>query len=143
MKIIAIDPDLRKCGFADWTNDKYINIGSTQLWDMFIYLRHSLMLSGAGDLMVLIEDPRLKKGTWHGGGKGMARNVGKCEAIAIVLEDFCKAYGINYRMIGPAGYSRLFDDESVFKQTTGWTWRTNKDARAAAAMCWTWKDEKW
>jgi hypothetical protein len=142
MKLIAIDPDLRKCGFADWNGEKFINIDSTQLWDLFSYLIHVLFLTAKKDFIVLIEDPRLRKGTWHAGGKGMARNVGKCEAVAIILEDFCKAHGIRYRMISPAGYSKLFANEGIFKQTTGWQGRTNKDARAAAAMCWIFKDER-
>ena len=189
-RIIAIDPDLHKCGYAMLENGEFKQISSLPLWSIFnlllgntkkeLYLIPTELLNDAftlnefiqewhntvGKLMIkrepiqkdvpqaqvqsilpstiiLIEDPRLVNhhvATWHKGGVGAARNVGKCEAIAILLDEFCKDHKLNYRMIAPAGYSAFFNNEKVFQNTTGWAGKTNKDARAAGAMAWSFKD---
>ena len=128
--LIAIDPDLHKTGIAVYENGKFIYINSNFIWDIFGMLK---TLNNRNDLTVLIEFPK-NTNTYHNGGKGAALNVGKNQAVAIILKEFCEQKGINFDLLPPAGYSKLFANEDYFKKQTGWSGRTNKDARSAAAM---------
>lgn len=182
-RIIAIDPDLHKCGYALLESGMLTDVTSLPLWQVFdrltgvtrkeLFMIPTELIEKHGSVedfmknwqkhdqiirltkeevkieaftiptIILIEDPRLVNNhvaTWHKGGLGAARNVGKCEAIAILLDEFCKAHKLNYRMIAPVGYSAFFNNEQIFQRTTGWTGKTNKDSRSASAMAWTFKD---
>jgi hypothetical protein len=77
-----------------------------------------------------------KSANWHKGGKQTAANVGKNQAISIILREFCDAHKLTCQCVPPSGYSKLFDDETLFRQTTGWEKQTNKDARASCAIVW-------
>ena len=129
--LIGIDPDLRKSGVSIYNKEKKKLTMCTCMfiWDLFDFLDKQVLS------MTYLEYPS-NTNTWHKGGKGAALNVGKNQAIAIIIWDFLKHKNINHILIAPAGYSGIFEDEEHFKQTTGWNERTNKDARASAAMIW-------
>jgi hypothetical protein len=126
--IIGIDPDLDKSGFAVIEGGKFTHISCKPIWNVFDTLNYYGLTE---NWMVYIEDGRLTKGTWHKHGQ---KNVGKNQAICKLLVEFCKAHSIPYTQLKPAGYSDMFKNVDVFKAATGWTERTNEDARAAAAM---------
>ena len=131
--IIGIDPDLHKSGLAIYDTNKksLVTCEAAEMWYLFecLYIYNDL------SVLIRLEYPS-NTNTWHRGGKGAALNVGKNQAVAIIIKEFLDSIGANYELIAPAGYSKLFDNEETFKRTTGWILRTNKDARAAAAMCW-------
>jgi hypothetical protein len=131
--IIGIDPDLHKSGIAIKTNGKLVICTSMFLWEIFYFCEKEIM----GEHLIVIEDGNLgRSANWHGGGKATAANVGKNQAIATILREFCQTKGLTFKCVPPAGYSKLFDNEDLFKRTTGWNQRTNKDARSACAIIW-------
>jgi hypothetical protein len=135
MRVISIDPDVRQSGYAEYLNGKLVYCTSMYIWQLFNYIRDMSI-----DLIV-IEDSRLIKcSTWHEGGRGASKNVGKNQAIAIILEDYCKARDENYLLVKPDGYSKRFSNIEYFKEATGYKERTNLDARAAAAIGWKYRN---
>ena len=137
MRIISIDPDVRKCGIAMYEDGRLIYCSAVGIWHVFD------AIALYGDAVVIIEDGRLIKcATWHAGGRGAALNVGKSQAPAIQIEDYCKCFSRKYVLVRPQGYSKMFADVELFKKTTGFTGRTNLDARAAAAIGWNFRNIK-
>jgi len=130
--IVAIDPDLHNNGYAIYSidNKEFNQIISLPMWSVFEWV---LELHKASDIIVLLEYPE-NTNTYHLGGKGAALNVGKNQAVAIILKEYLEFFSIKHKLLKPKGYSKYFDNESFFKLQTGWNKRTNKDARAAAAM---------
>ena len=130
MKIISIDPDVRKSGYSEYRNGTLTCCTSMYIWTLFEELKIPCDL-------VIIEDSRLNRcSSWHAGGRGAVRNVGKNQAVCVILEDFCKFHGIKYQLVKPNGYSNMFADEKNFQATTGYKQKTNMDARASAAIGW-------
>jgi len=135
--VMAIDPDLHKNGVAMIENGKLLKVESLYLWDLISIIVHSAFYCGEfGDKFhVIIEDGNLgRSANWHGGGKRTAGNVGKNQAIATILRELCECHNISHECIKPHGYSKVFRDENIFKQATGWMGRTNEDSRAAVAI---------
>lgn len=132
MKIIGIDPDLRKSGYANFDTElkHFTQVTSLYLWDLFKEIK---LQSGFSESIVYIEHSE-KNCVWHGGRNTTSINVGKNKAISIILIDFCEKNGINYKTVEPSGYSILFDNIDIFQIQTDWLKKTNKDARAAAAI---------
>lgn len=135
--VIGIDPDLHKSGVAIYnTETKQLNsCTSLNMWTLFDNLKEWILWSKPKDILIRLEYPS-NTNTYHKGGKGAALNVGKNQAVAIIIKEFLEEYKIPHELIKPAGYSNFFKDESLFKNTTKFNGRTNQDARAAAAMCW-------
>lgn len=131
--IIGIDPDLHKSGVAIYEpkGKKLIECTSMYMWDLF----DTILVQSQFKTLFRLEFPNTTN-TWHKGGKGASLNVGKNQAVAIIIKEFLDAHRCNYELLSPTGYSILFNDENVFKNTTGFKKKTNKDARAAAAMIW-------
>jgi hypothetical protein len=134
--IIGIDPDLHKSGFAvyDRKDKKLTECTSLYMWQVFECLQDCCQELPKEQFFVRLEYPK-NTNNYHGGGRGSSVNLGKNQAVAIILKEFLIAKGIRHELIFPAGYSNTFKDEKFFKKTTGYDERTNCDARAAAAMC--------
>ena len=129
---VGIDPDLHKSGFAVVQNGKYQIIDSLPMWELF-----EKIIQLNPDKIHL--EFSTNKGTWHAGGAGASIRVGKNQAVAIIIKEFCEAKGFELNLINPTRWTRFsqtFNDKEFFKKQTGWTGRTNKDARAAAAILW-------
>lgn len=136
--VIGIDPDLHKSGVAIYDRNlkKIIYCDCLQLWLLF-YKLLEIKNHFNDSYLIRLEYPN-STNTWHfAGGKGAALNVGKNQAVAIIIEEFLIDNEIlNYELIAPHGYSQIFKDEKTFRQITNWEKRTNNDARSACAMCW-------
>jgi hypothetical protein len=130
MITIGIDPDLKASGVTVIVDKKMKICTTYSLWDLFDMLKNIVLPH-----QIFIEDSRLTQcSSYHAGGKGAARNVGKNMAICAVLDDFCSHHRLTYKMVKPAGYSLAYKDKKIFEADTGWTERTNEDARASAAV---------
>lgn len=136
--ILSIDPDLHNSGVAAYNNNELVCVTSLPLWKVFEWLiawcENSLGKIDK-EVIVLLEYP-INTNTYHKGGKGAALNVGKNQAIAIVIKEFLDYKKINYKLLKPAGYSNYFKNNNYFMLQTKWHDRTNNDARSAAAMIW-------
>ncbi len=132
MKIIAIDPDLHKSGFSQYDTTT-CTMDEISSFDMFEIMSRIATLAFEGKLeKVLIEDANLIRGSFH--GSTGRENVGKNKAVAIILINFCQKRNIHFEALKPNGYSKTFNDISIFKSVSKWTKQTNKDARASFAM---------
>jgi hypothetical protein len=132
--LIGIDPDLHKSGITVIEDGVIKECTTLPLWNMFNFL--NCYYGDVGCLVVLEDSTLGKSANWHKGGKQTAANVGKNQAISIILREFCDAHKLTCQCVPPSGYSKLFDDETLFRQTTGWEKQTNKDARASCAIVW-------
>lgn len=132
MNIIAIDPDLHFNGLCFMKDKKIIEVSSESMWDLFDVIK----LNKPDTLFLLEAGHKEKCATWHKGGRGAARNVGKNNAVGIIIEEFLISIGANYKLLKPVGYSKFFKKASDVVLQTGFTGKTNEDTRAAIAMCW-------
>jgi hypothetical protein len=134
--IIGIDPDLHKSGIAiyDRSEIKLIMCMTFSIWQLFDFLM-DFENENKDNILIRLEYSN-STNTWHLGGRGSSLNVGKNQAVAIIIKEFLEFHQILYELIPPSGYSRFFNDKNLFKKTTKWIKSTNKDARAAAAMIW-------
>lgn len=128
-QIISIDPDLHRSGIAIFEDNKLIFLECMYLWNLFNYLDKICV----GNYIVLLEAGHLSKANWHGGLMG-AKNMGKGQAIGIILQEYMEHKNINHRLIPVNGYSKKFKDKEFFKLQTGWIKNTNDDMRAAASI---------
>jgi hypothetical protein len=130
--LIGIDPDLHFNGFALYCKEtkEFTNIQAITIWGLFDWI---LELSKTSQIKVLLEYPE-NTYTYHKGGKGAALNVGKNQAVAIIIKEFLEFFKIETVLLKPKGYSKYFNDVKFFKLQTNWQKQTNKDARAAAAI---------
>ena len=132
MKIIAIDPDLHKSGFSQYDTITR-TMDEISSFDMFEIMSRIARLVFEGKLeKVLIEDANLIRGSFH--GSHARENVGKNKGVATILINFCQTRNIPFEPLKPNGYSKTFNDISIFKSVSKWTKQTNKDARASFAM---------
>lgn len=131
--LIGIDPDLHKSGFAtyEYRINSIIDLQSLYLWDLFNELR----IIDKTKFKILLEYPD-NTNTYHKGGKGAALNVGKNQAVAIIIKEFLEANNYNYELKKQVGYSKLFKDKDFFIKQTGYKQKSNEDSRAAAAIVW-------
>lgn len=134
--IIGIDPDLHKSGYSvyDRKDKKLTCCTSLFLWDIFSYIEELITSLTSDQYLIRLEYPK-STNSWHGSSKGSALNVGKNQAIAIIIKEFMIDKSVPHELIYPAGYSDFFKNVEFFKKNTGWSERTNEDARASAAMC--------
>lgn len=135
--IIGIDPDLHNSGIAfyDVATKKFTSVKTITMLRLMMYLEKHESCHRAYHKFIL-EYPD-STNTWHkGGGRGTSLNVGKNQAVAIIIKEAFDELKLNYELVRPAGYSQSFKNKGVFERTTGWTKRTNEDARAAAAIVW-------
>ena len=127
-KIIAIDPDVSGSGVCILSNE-LIFIGNMQLWQLFDRLYNILIDGLQNDYEVIIEQST-STNTWHKGGKGAARNVGRNYEISNQIARFCQIYKIKFRTIEPQGFSKV--SHKSFNEITKWNLKkTNTETRVA------------
>jgi hypothetical protein len=130
--IIAIDPDLHLNGICLMQDKKIIGARSLTMWELF-----SFISSYQNDTLFFLESGHKERcSTWHKGGRGAARNVGKNNAVGIIIEEFLIDIKANYKLLKPVGYSKFFKTSKDVELQTGYKGKTNADTRAAIAMCW-------
>jgi len=127
-KIIAIDPDVSGSGVCI-LSDELEFIGTLQLWEIFDIL-FDLRLRGLEKNNTVIIEQSKSTNTWHKGGKGAARNVGRNYEISNQLVKFCERFDIKFRTIEPQGFSKV--SHKSFNEITKWNLKkTNPETRVA------------
>lgn len=90
-----------------------------------------------GQVKVRIEDARLRK--WIPRQKneraesGRREGAGSIKRDAIIWEDFCTDYGIDFELVPPK-QNKTKVKADYFKKLTGWTEKTNSHGRDAAML---------
>lgn len=126
-KIIAIDCDVTKSGYAECDNEG-LRLFNYTLWEIFDELEQYI---NDDSVMVIIEAGWLQKNrSYHGGGKGSAYDVGRNSEIGRQIEKYCIAFGIKHQLVKPVGYSGYTHEK--FCLVTGYNGgRTNGETRVA------------
>jgi len=144
MILIAIDPDLRKSGYATYCTEqqRLLQVTTLRLWELFDALQEICL--SPENVHVLLEYSTSKK-VWRQGGIQAAVNVGKNKGIQEVLKDFLQLNKYKHTLVEPAGYSHYYYFqgrflEQQFKKDHLWTEKTCNDSRAAVGMIWAYKN---
>lgn len=131
--LIGIDPGTTKSGFAVYSPEHktIISLSCYMMFELFVKLNE---MNCSHEIFVYLEDPALDRRTWHGGGKGSARDVGMNQGVSRQIQIFMDAHHIPYMLLRPNGYSQWTHER--FCKVTGWDKGkpTNKDNRAAGIM---------
>ena len=64
-----------------------------------------------------------------------SKNVGENHGSGKIILNHLTNNGYEFELVKPCGASSFFKDNDFFKKQTGWSKRTNNDARSAAALC--------
>jgi hypothetical protein len=137
MKILGIDPDMRKPGACVLSDDKLIDIGSMSM----SYLIASIPYYIENGYTFAIEDVNAIKGIYTRNKKGnqamqakIAQNVGMVKSAATILIDYIEHLGGNV-VLAPAGVGKqVKNSPALFAQLSGYKGRTNEDCRDAWAI---------
>jgi len=137
MKIIGIDPDVRKCGLCVMHDGVIIELSCTTpskiIEDIKIYHERGYIFA--------IEDLESSKATYYRGKQNqaqmmkIAQNVGMAKgAYEIIKQAIIECTG-NNPFLSPQGCGKLVKkDKDYFNQISGWSENSNEDKRDAWAV---------
>lgn len=148
MKIVGIDPDLKKNGVAIMEGGKYTALASMPFPELL-----NLIAESERDEKVLfvIEDVNAHKPVFSRGKinaktrETIAQRVGMVKGVGSViveLLDFCECH---YMLTKPlkGTLKQCKTKPELFKKLTGWQGRSNADTRDAAALIYKYKDRQY
>lgn len=157
--IIGVDPDLYKSGFAVYDTERMelVECASYEYEDLIEKL---LVYKGLHSLIRLEAGWLVKKSNWQSRqaisynalkqsglnpdaawnksciiAQRQSKNVGENHASGKLIQRHLEKHGYQFELVKPCGASSFFKDTVFFKKQTGWSKRTNNDARSAAALC--------
>lgn len=134
---IGIDPG-RHTGFAVWDGTGFRDISTLPLHEA-LRRTHHILNTEPDEVMVVFEDARKRK--WIPREKsvsdyrGKLMGAGSVKKDCVIIEDFCKDYGIPFEALAPRPRMTKWDDK-VFARMTGYTGRTSEHGRDAALLVW-------
>ena len=148
--IIAIDPDAAKSGVAHLhTSTRKLEVTNLDFGTLLDYLQHakSEHIKANDKLVVVVEAGWLIKSNWHlhrgdntriASAKG--NSAGRNHETGRKIVEMCKHYGIDVvehlplRKCWKGKDGKITQDE--LEALTGFSGRTNQDARDAALLAW-------
>ena len=138
MRYIGIDPDVEKSGLAVWNGStKTLEFCGTKTFFELIGMLDGVIGEDNGGYEIHIEAGFLnKKSNFHPAQgaavrEKIAKMVGRCEMVSLLLIEFCESNKIKYKAIRP---TRTKDQNNfIFKQVK-WEGRSNQEMRDAAAL---------
>lgn len=134
MKLVGIDPDLLKCGFAVWDKERRIleDYGTKGFWDLIEFIsKHN------DGYKYIVEAGWLnKKSNWHLQELGtrsekIAYRVGQNHTVGLLIEEYLKRNDVKYELVRPKK-SKIKKEE--FIKITGISQRINQDVRDAIML---------
>ncbi len=134
---IGIDPDVTESGFANYqkANKKLIDCTTLAFFDLYQIL-HNRVYIGCIDIVNIEGGWLNEKANFRlitgskSAGERVAKNVGSNHAVGKLIVEMCIHLDISFVVRKPI--KPIFKNEIYFKKITGWTGRTNADARSAA-----------
>ena len=133
IKIIGIDPDMRKCGVCILNGESIIEISS---WETCCLIGEVGGFSD--DYIFAIENVNAIKTIYAKNRKGgqavqsrIAQNVGMVKAAATIIQDYIEHHGGKVILVPPGIGKQTKNDAKLFAELTGYTGRTNEDTRDA------------
>lgn len=133
IKIIGIDPDMRKCGVCILDGESIIDISS---WETCCLIGEVGGFSH--DYIFAIENVNAIKTIYAKNRKGgqavqsrIAQNVGMVKAAATIIQDYIEHHGGKVILVPPGVGKQTKNNAKLFAELTGYTGRTNEDTRDA------------
>jgi len=146
MKIIAIDPDMRKSGVCILDELGQIEfLESCNINELIRVIKHNK------DALFAIEDVskigaiyQKNRHANNAVGLKIAQSVGMCKASATIIEDIIQGITGKRPILAPVGLGKQVKKDSyLFKQITGYLKPTNEDKRDAWAIAqWVFKHKE-
>lgn len=134
IKVIGIDPDMRKCGTAVLEGGRICDLGSMDT----AYLLSSVQWYIDRECVFAIEDVNAINTIYARNRKGnqavqsrIAQNVGMVKAAGTILVDYIEHHGGKVILVPPGIGKHTKKNAKLFAQITGYTGRTNEDTRDA------------
>lgn len=137
---IGIDPDLQKSGVATVRNGRIVELYAMPFFTLISFINENM-----ADAQFVIEDVNFHKPTFHRPGASkhemlkIAQDVGKVKAVGMLLADYLKDSGANFRLVKPLkGTVKKAKNgkgaAEFFNRLTGWEGQSNEDKRDAALL---------
>lgn len=132
IKVIGIDPDMRKCGVCDMVGDKF-NLFSAETCKLIEDV--DILVN---DYTFAVEDVNAISTIYNRNRKGnqavqsrIAQNVGMVKATGTILVDYIEHHGGKVILVPPGIGRQTKNNARLFAELTGYTGRTNEDTRDA------------
>jgi hypothetical protein len=134
IKIIGIDPDMRKCGVCVYHGGEI---------ELLMSMDTPLLLDAVKDCIekgeiFALENVNAIKTIYTKNRKGgqavqsrIAQNVGMVKAAAIIIQDYIEHHGGKVILVPPGIGKQTKNNAKLFAELTGYTGRTNEDTRDA------------
>jgi hypothetical protein len=134
IKIIGIDPDMRKCGVCATVDGEIDVIVSDDTAALLDAIRYAI----SEDTWFAIENVNAIKTIYAKNRKGgqavqsrIAQNVGMVKAAATIIQDYIEHHGGKVILVPPGIGKQTKNNAKLFAELTGYTGRTNEDTRDA------------
>lgn len=134
IKIIGIDPDMRKCGVCAFHGGEIELLVSEDVSQIL----HSIPDCVKGGEIFALENVNAIKTIYAKNRKGgqavqsrIAQNVGMVKASATIIQDYIEHHGGNVILVPPGIGKQTKNNAKLFAELTGYTGRTNEDIRDA------------
>lgn len=134
MILIGIDTGV-STGFAWSINGKFQSIDTES-----ILSAQERVLNIAGDVanagmdvIVCIEDVRLRKWVQKGVGKERMQGVGSVKRDCSIWQEFCERNGLQHIFVAPKAIQTKLSEKD-FHMITGWKYKTSEHSRDSAMM---------
>ncbi len=133
IKVIGIDPDMRKPGICFMDDDGF----GFSSWKISELIEDIPLLINGGEIFA-IEDVNAVKTIYAKNRRGnqsvqsrIAQNVGMVKAAGTILIDYIEHHGGKVILVPPGIGKQTKKDAKLFAELTGYTGRTNEDTRDA------------
>ena len=134
IKIIGIDPDMRKCGVCVYHDGEIEMLVSEDVSQIL----HSIPdCIDKGEIFAL-ENVNAIKTIYAKNRKGgqavqsrIAQNVGMVKAAGTIIQDYIEHHGGKVILVPPGIGKQTKNNAKLFAELTGYTGRTNEDTRDA------------
>lgn len=138
IKIIGIDPDMRKCGVVECLDGDFkISFYTKKHYTTSALIEDIPCLLSRGYIFA-IENVNAIKAIYAKNCKGgqavqsrIAQNVGMVKAAATIIQDYIEHHGSKVILVPPGIGKQTKNNAKLFAELTGYTGRTNEDTRDA------------
>lgn len=136
IKVIGIDPDMRKCGIV-YFDEECFDINGFKQYNTSMLIEEIPSFID-NECTFAIEDVNAIKTIYTKNRKGgqavqsrIAQNVGMVKASANIIQDYIEWHGGKVMLV-PAGIGKQTKNNAkLFAELTGYTGKTNEDTRDA------------
>ncbi len=134
IKIIGIDPDMRKCGVCVYRGGE-IEILMSEDVSQILHSAPDCIEKGEIFALENVNEIKTIYAKNRKGGQAVqsriAQNVGMVKAAATIIQDYIEHHGGKVILVPPGIGKQTKNNAKLFAELTGYTGRTNEDTRDA------------